>query len=125
MKHLLAATVIFFSSCTAAHADYATTRICADIGNLVAAFKVEVAAGRATIEDQVALIKDGGTPGIGTSVMLAGLSEAHRDIYKTRHDWYMSSAEVCVKVIRMSRQWGEDSRQVKDELDGYLLYRGW
>jgi hypothetical protein len=125
MKNLLAATVIFLSSCTAAYADYGTTKACANIGNYVSAVKAEISTGRTTIEQQVALIKEGGSPGIGTDIMLAGLSEAHRDLYTTRHDWYMSSAETCLKLIRLSQTWGDDSRQVKDAVGEYLLYRGW
>jgi hypothetical protein len=113
MKRTIVATVIMLSSCTA-YADYEQTRVCADIGNFVAASRAEMASSgikASQVEDD---IKTGGSGG-ATMLFLAAFRESGKPVYTTKHDWYMSAAETCLKIIRFARNgFGIDSEQTKD-----------
>lgn len=124
MKRLLAATVIFFSSCTA-YADYATTKYCSNVGNLVVAFHGELERGTSERDVVENIIMRGQPLDNSLAILLAAFAESTKSIYTTKHDYYMSAGETCLKIMRVAHKYGLESSMVMYEAKPYFENKGW
>lgn len=124
MKRLLAATVIFMSSCTA-YADYATTKHCSNIGNIVVQFHEQMNQGMSERDIVDKIIMRSEPMDNAKAIFLAAFAESTKSMYTTKRDYYMSAGETCLKIMQVAHYYGVESVMVMHEAKPYFQNKGW